>query len=989
MNRCLTCLKNCSPFLLAILLIMIFFSPELLRHRTFSFSDSGSFYYPLFKHIQDDYYSQGYFPLWEPNENLGMPLAASGTASIYYPGKFVFFLPSFLPISYETCYRLYILGHFLLCFTGMFLLIRQWRFSWPASLLAAISAVFGGFVLSLYFNLIFLVGAAWLPISVLCGDRLLRNRTLTSMMLYSASLAMMILGGEPQNVYFSGGILLALVFMYYRQNRLASRTKKSLESPWKRLLKSPAALLFYSACFSIILASIQFIPTMEFARHSERNWNMEPIGIWDIPGFLLRDKTDIPITLVRPEEVLATMNNTTIFDSLMCRTLHRGGLPGAIYERSLSPWRFLLLFNPRACGPPFLGSYWSTCLPGWSLHYDCSWYMTLYIGLIPVILILAALRFLPGKVAKRPSKPRFSPLPKRKSLQLLGSWGLLFLVLASLGAFAPGWFFRMAGCTSLEPGGTAFTDGDPVGGVYWLLNLFVPKFSSFRYPAKLMTPAIIPLAILIAIGWDCLRRKRIIYRIGLTLLLINLAVGLLLIFAGPDIFAPKVSAFFAAKLKYDVSHTWLAVTSGCFHAVITISLFLFVMNWSRRDKSIASFSKTRNTIDRTADSERRKSGAKPRKHTRPVVHSAKRIEPERKSFSLPVTSFRPKKRLRYLSYAVVILVFCDLLIANRGTIRTVPDSLFHEENELADFIKKDDNESLEPIRFFTYPWMPRQLSTAEKKYSYLDAAVDPFEEKSMRWKHFALQEKLIHRQHLANVDLPGTMTPKEYFFFGDWLMFTPVPNEPIQYLSFLGTKYFVYPEELVERQTSKRSFTVDPRLATLVVSGIPENPEEFVETPLPYGCSLLKSSTPTTRLRIYHNPPWRGNPRMSIFQLMNSGDFGDPQPNEFARFVKYTPNQIEMNVQLSAPASLLVAEQYFPGWKARLFANNEKTGKEIPIHQALGFLRSIDLPAGEHTVVMTYQPRSFVIGLFCSLAGWCCFLIVLGRSRYSKQNKTR
>ena len=57
--------------------------------RQFGFRDAGHFYYPLYQRVQEEW-NQGRWPLWEPEENAGMPLLGNPTAAVLYPGKLVF-----------------------------------------------------------------------------------------------------------------------------------------------------------------------------------------------------------------------------------------------------------------------------------------------------------------------------------------------------------------------------------------------------------------------------------------------------------------------------------------------------------------------------------------------------------------------------------------------------------------------------------------------------------------------------------------------------------------------------------------------------------------------------------------------------------------------------------------------------------------------------------------------------------------------------------
>ncbi len=140
----------------------------LFGGRQFGFRDAAHFYYPLYWRVQQEW-SAGRLPLWEPGENGGTPLLGSPMAAVLYPGKILFAL-----VPYAWGLRLYTVGHEVLAFWAMVALMRSWRVSWIGAALAGLSYAFGGVVLSDYFNVIYLVGAAWLPLGFRAADRWLR-----------------------------------------------------------------------------------------------------------------------------------------------------------------------------------------------------------------------------------------------------------------------------------------------------------------------------------------------------------------------------------------------------------------------------------------------------------------------------------------------------------------------------------------------------------------------------------------------------------------------------------------------------------------------------------------------------------------------------------------------------------------------------------------------------------------------------------------------
>jgi uncharacterized membrane protein YfhO len=74
------------------------------------------------------------------------------------------------------------------------------------------------------------------------------------------------------------------------------------------------------------------------------------------------------------------------------------------------------------------------------------------------------------------------------------------------------------------------------------------------------------------------------------------------------------------------------------------------------------------------------------------------------------------------------------------------------------------------------------------------------------------------------------------------------------------------------------------------------------------------------------------------------------------RVLRYAPEEIVAEADLSVPGWLVLGEWYYPGWQA--WAD----GREQPIYRANFGLRAIPLGAGIHQVTLRYRPRSLYIG---------------------------
>ena len=85
----------------------------------------------------------------------------------------------------------------------------------------------------------------------------------------------------------------------------------------------------------------------------------------------------------------------------------------------------------------------------------------------------------------------------------------------------------------------------------------------------------------------------------------------------------------------------------------------------------------------------------------------------------------------------------------------------------------------------------------------------------------------------------------------------------------------------------------------------------------------------------------------------------------------YSPDVLEYTVDSENGGRVVFSEVYYPeGWHLRL-----EDGSELPIGQYGDILRCADVPAGAHTLTMSYEPESYVTGRKVSLA--CSILLIL------------
>jgi hypothetical protein len=504
------------------------FAPVLLTDRLFAMRDTGHYYYPLFKWCAGEW-GAGRVPLWNAGENCGTSVIADPTASVFYPGKLAFALP----VDFAVRFKLYVVGHVLLAAAAAYWLARHFGSSVYGSALAALSYAGGGSIAFQHANVVYLVGAAWLPLAVGLLDRILGERRprgreslaeedqplwnedarqrlptpftfqhrVGAALSLGVVLAMMVLGGDPQMAYH-----VVVIGGIYGVVLVSGKREPNVSENRTNLLRR-FALLAASAGVAFLLAAVQILPSAEAVAESER-----------------------------------AQSATTLFGPPQPGT-HQA----AAFDYSVAPWRLAELIWPN-CGGRMYPTHrrWFSLLP----EDSRIWTPSLYLGLLPLVLGLSMFSL-------RASDARIRWL----------SWLVLIFMLGSFGTFGLGWLARQA--NALGGGTDAFPIGDGVGGAYWLLCIVLPKYAMFRYPAKLFVVAALGISVLAASGWDRalaepntrLRRTLLVLGSGSLLAAGAVLVASQFVVLGKD-------AVDSAFGPFDSTGAWLDVGTSLVHASI-------------------------------------------------------------------------------------------------------------------------------------------------------------------------------------------------------------------------------------------------------------------------------------------------------------------------------------------------------------------------------------------------------------------------------------
>lgn len=443
--------ERLTPWLAIGAVWCFFYAPPLVQNRGFSFRDTATFYLPRYSWAAAERARLGRPPLWNDQIGIGAPVIAEATYASFYPAQLLFHLPT----SDVRRMVLYLSLHSLLAAVGGYLLARRLACDRAPATLAAVAYAFGGSVLFQHCNVVFLVGAAWLPWSLHSLLGLMQTggcERWRSLLWWSATLALMVLGGDPQMAYHVS--LLAGLAWFCGVGRT--------ESIWSAASAGQVSRLTAGATLALALAAMQVLPSAIWSRESTRALRDQPRSIYELAADQWRG---------------APASTADLFGEA------DSGHGGDAYQFSVAPWRWIEWLWPNSTGRLFPENRrWIKVIPA----EGRTWSPSLYLGAATMLLALAGV----------------SRQSTRRWLSLL----TLLAVLATLGRFGIGWLLSEVEHAISGDVKNRFGVGSHVGGVYWLLNVLLPGYVYFRYPAKWMVIAALGATLLAACGWQrCLQ----------------------------------------------------------------------------------------------------------------------------------------------------------------------------------------------------------------------------------------------------------------------------------------------------------------------------------------------------------------------------------------------------------------------------------------------------------------------------------------------------
>ena len=222
------------------------------------------------KELVKQSYLSGEFPLWNPSILTGLPLLAAGQAGPLYPLG----LPVFLLLPTAHAYAWFMALHLFIAGAGTYALARTLGADRVGGLVGGLTFGLCGFLVVSFMWPQMVSAAAWMPLMLLCQERMVRHAEgvagrlsrSSGLVLWAAAgavvVALQFLAGHME-MSFYGLFMLLCAFL--------ARLPLTLRSPlgWRAAAYAVlgAGLMVGTG---ILLAGIQIVPFIELIRQNER-----------------------------------------------------------------------------------------------------------------------------------------------------------------------------------------------------------------------------------------------------------------------------------------------------------------------------------------------------------------------------------------------------------------------------------------------------------------------------------------------------------------------------------------------------------------------------------------------------------------------------------------------------------------------------------------------------------------------------------------------
>ncbi|PIR00145.1 MAG: hypothetical protein COV66_08615 [Nitrospinae bacterium CG11_big_fil_rev_8_21_14_0_20_45_15] len=245
---------------------LIFFIPMLFQEQSIFYRDILHFAYPM-KHFIHSSLQSGNLPFWWPSIHGGVPFLPLLHPGALYPLN-IFLLGD----DFTWCFNFFFALHFLILATGCYFLGRAMGFSFYAGIACGLTALWGGFFISLSQLHNHFQSASWLPWILFFFVQFLqkggRARFVSAIIVF----VFQVLAGSPEFCLLTTALLFAYV------------TFLPGSQPLSGVLKSYAFIAMGTA-FTLGLSALQLVPTQMAVPHTVRDGGLSfaSATLWSLP----------------------------------------------------------------------------------------------------------------------------------------------------------------------------------------------------------------------------------------------------------------------------------------------------------------------------------------------------------------------------------------------------------------------------------------------------------------------------------------------------------------------------------------------------------------------------------------------------------------------------------------------------------------------------------------------------------------------------------
>ena len=222
------------------------------RHIGYPSNDIYAYFYPNVLHVEQSL-RHGAGLLWNPYQDCGQPFFGVSQTGLLYPLNAVFLL-----LPREPALIASLAVHLFIAGAAFYVLCRELSLEPFAALSGALVFQLAGTAVQLgSWNPTIIATYAWMPVALWSTERLLKRPTARGAICLGSILTVQLLPGYPQILFFT----VQLIALRVAWAIVARQTPR------------PAALAMASAVavvLPILLAAVQFLPSLEVLRQSVR-----------------------------------------------------------------------------------------------------------------------------------------------------------------------------------------------------------------------------------------------------------------------------------------------------------------------------------------------------------------------------------------------------------------------------------------------------------------------------------------------------------------------------------------------------------------------------------------------------------------------------------------------------------------------------------------------------------------------------------------------